>query len=126
MTSPTSRSLALYRKRGWLVAVVERFNPYAKVRQDLFGFIDLIAIKGDLTLGIQTTTGDHVAERIEKVKGLQAAAVWLESPLRKIVFNGWRKVGARGERKLWQCREVTMDKDGMVSEFVPDGELPGL
>lgn len=123
MNSPTSRSLALLRKRGFLVGVVERWNPYAKVRQDLFGFIDLIAVKGDLTLAVQTTTGDNLSARIEKVKGLQSASVWLESPNRKIMFHGWRKVGARGERKLWDCREVMMDSVGSLSRFVEDGEF---
>ena len=108
MNSPTSRSLAKLRKEGWLVAVVERWNPYAKIRQDLFGFIDLVAIKGDITLAVQCTSGDNVSARITKIQSLQAAATWLESSTRNIVVHGWRKVGARGERKLWDCREVPL------------------
>lgn len=109
LNSPTKRSLAKLRAEGWLVAVVERWNPYAKVRQDLFGFIDLLAIRGDETLAVQTTSGAHVAERFEKIRNTDAghaARLWLASPNRKIVIHGWRKVGPRGKRKTWECREL--------------------
>lgn len=104
--TPTQRSLKELRQRGYLVAVVERWNQYARVRQDLFGFIDLLAIRGDETLAVQTTSGANVAARVEKIKTTQAADVWLESLSRKIVVHGWRKVGAAGKRKLWDLREV--------------------
>ena len=104
--TPTQRSLAKLRAEGWTVAVVERWNPYAKIRQDLFGFIDLIALRGDETLAVQTTSGPNVAARIDKIRGTQAAAIWLESPTRKIAVHGWAKRGERGKRKAWDCREV--------------------
>jgi hypothetical protein len=43
-TSPTQRSLAECRKRGLTVQVVERWNSHARVRVDLFGVIDLVAL----------------------------------------------------------------------------------
>lgn len=107
--SPTQRSLAKLRKEGWFVAITERWNPWSKTRQDLFGFIDLLAIRGDETLAVQTTSGTNVSARLEKIRGIQAASLWLESPSRKIVVHGWRKVGERGKRKLWDCREVTVE-----------------
>ncbi len=42
--SPTSRSLAECRKRGWTAQVVEHWNPHAHIRQDLFGVIDIVAL----------------------------------------------------------------------------------
>lgn len=108
-TSPTQRSLAMLREEGWTVAITERWNPFAKIRQDLFGFIDLLAFRGNVVLAVQTTSGDHVAERIAKIRTLQAAALWLESHNRKIVVHGWRKVGERGKRKLWDCRRVSIE-----------------
>lgn len=104
--SPTQRSLKKLRGEGWLVHITERWNPFAKIRQDMFGFIDLLAIRGDVTLAVQTTSGSNVAARVEKIRSLQSHAVWLESPNRKIVVHGWRKVGPRGKRKTWECREV--------------------
>jgi hypothetical protein len=114
--SPTQRSLKKLRAEGWTCAIVERWNPWAKVRSDLFGFIDILAMSGDCLLAIQTTSGDNVSKRIDKIKTAQAASLWLESPSRKIIVHGWRKIGARGKRKLWECREVeitrgTLDTD---------------
>lgn len=105
-TSPTQRTLKLLRSEGWLCAVVERWNQYAKVRQDLWGFVDILAIKGDIMLAVQTTTGDNVAARFEKLRKLEAVSLWLQSPNRLIEVHGWRKIGKRGERKLWDCRRV--------------------
>ena len=104
--SPTQRSLAKMRKEGWFCAITERWNPYANIRQDLFGFIDVLAMRGDVLLAVQTTSGGNVAARVEKIRATQAADLWLESPARRIVVHGWRKVGARGKRKMWECREV--------------------
>ena len=42
---PTQRTLARLRQEGALeVAIVEHWNPHARIRQDLFGFIDILAI----------------------------------------------------------------------------------
>lgn len=103
--SPCQRSLKLLRDRGYLVAITERWNQYAKVRQDLFGFIDLLAVKGDTILAVQTTSGDNVSARLDKINNEPRALLWL-APSRKILIHGWRRVGARGKRKLWECREI--------------------
>jgi hypothetical protein len=42
--SPTQRTLAECRKRGWVCQVVEKWNPHARIRQDLFGCIDIVAL----------------------------------------------------------------------------------
>jgi hypothetical protein len=39
-TSPTQLSLKKLREEGYTVAVVEHWNSFARIRQDLFGFID--------------------------------------------------------------------------------------
>lgn len=111
--SPTQRSLAKLRKEGWMVAIVEKWNQWAKIRQDLFGFIDLLAVKGDIVMAVQTTSGTNVSQRLAKIQNTQAAATWLESPYRTIVVHGWRLAGARGKRKLWDCREVWMLKEDL-------------
>jgi hypothetical protein len=45
MSSPTARSLALLRRGGYCAGIVERFIVQANVRKDLFGCIDLVAVK---------------------------------------------------------------------------------
>lgn len=109
MSSPTARSLKKLRDDGWTAAVTERWNSYQKCRQDLFGFIDIIAFKDDLTMAVQTTSGAHVQERIEKIRALPAAQAWASTIFRQIMVHGWRKVGPRGKRKLWECREIPVE-----------------
>lgn len=105
--TPTQRSLKYLREQGFTVAITERWNSYARIRQDLFGFIDLVAIRrgDDNVLAIQTTVGSVVSERIKKIASLDAALVWLDTGSR-IVVHGWRKAGERGKRKTWQVREI--------------------
>lgn len=101
--TPTQRSLAMLRADGYFVAVVEKWNPHVKIRQDLFGFGDLLAFKGDTILLVQTTSGSNVSARIQKILENPVAAAWL-TPNRRIHVHGWRKCGERGKRKTWQCR----------------------
>lgn len=87
--SPTSRSLAVLRELGYTVAVVERWNPHARIRQDLFGFIDILAIKRDETLAIQATASG-VSDRIKKIMSSELLPKVREAGW-KIQVWGWRK-----------------------------------
>jgi hypothetical protein len=47
--SPTGRTLAHLRKLGFpRVQVVEHWNPHARVRQDLFSCLDVLAIGSNI------------------------------------------------------------------------------
>lgn len=89
-----------------MVEITEHWNSFVKRRKDFLGFADLVCIRGNDTLAVQTTSGTNVAARIAKIRTIQAAALWLESPTRRIVVHGWAKRGPRGKRKVWTCREV--------------------
>ncbi|MGH7179705.1 MAG: hypothetical protein ACREJC_20180 [Tepidisphaeraceae bacterium] len=106
-TSPTQRTLAGCRSLGWQAAVVEKWNPHAYIRQDLFGCIDILCLLptcGGVT-GIQATTGTNVAARCAKIEANPLMVRWLRAGNRLFVV-GWRKVGERGKRKTWQARWV--------------------
>lgn len=100
-TSPTQLTLReLRERRGYpLVQVVERWNPFAHVRQDLFGIIDVFAVGPDI-VAVQCTSASHVAERVTKITDSPALAHLRIAGIRVLV-HGWRKVGAR-----WVLREV--------------------
>lgn len=96
MESPTKRSLKLLRETGHQAQVVERWNMFAKVRQDLFGWIDIVAVdpKTPGILGVQTTTTTNQAARIEKARGNGALVAWLLAGGR-LTVHGWRKSKGR-------------------------------
>lgn len=90
--SPTARTLKVLREGGLIADVVERWIPGANIRKDLFGFIDILAMDGPITIGIQCTSGSHVADRIKKILSIPAARIWLTNPERRIAVHGWRKL----------------------------------
>lgn len=116
MASPTQRSLALLRKQGYECAITERWNQFARIRQDLFGFIDVLAV-ADRMIAVQTTSGSNVSARVKKIKQVEAARNWLEAGHR-IVVHGWRQVGKAGQRKRWEVREVEISLHDFESEVV--------
>lgn len=98
-TSPTQRSLELLRSRGYLCEVVEKWNPYARIRQDLFGFGDILAIREDEVLLVQTTSGSNMAARIQKIADHENVGAVRKAGIR-IHVHGWRKL-----KSGWACRE---------------------
>ena len=101
--SPTTRTLALLRKDGWTAAVVEKWNPHARIRQDLFGIIDVLAVRDGDTLGVQCTSASNVSSRVQKITDSDALprlreAGWL------VVVHGWRK----NTKNRWICRAVDL------------------
>ncbi len=109
--TPTQRSLKLLRDAGYRCAIVERWNQYARIRQDLWGFCDLLCYHpttGQIMF-IQTTSGANVAARLAKLRANEHA-VSLARHYR-VEVHGWAKRGARGKRKMWSLRIETMTGD---------------
>jgi len=98
--SPTARSLAWLRQRGFLAAVTETWVPGANVRRDLFGFGDILAAKaGEPVLLVQTTSAANVAARLRKIQETPAAALWLQ--VGRIEVHGWARRAGH-----WCCRVI--------------------
>ena len=120
-TSPTQRTLAECRKRGLVAQVVEKWNPHARIRQDLFGVIDLLAIMPPSNLGpgsilgIQACVGGDHAKRREKILAEPRAAAWMRSGGRLELWS-WSKRGNRGARKLWTLRVEAFTADSWRRE----------
>jgi len=105
VSSPTQRSLEYCRKNGWIAGVVEKWNPHARIRQDLFGCIDIIVID-DLEQGplaVQATSGTGHAARRKKSIAEPRLKLWLKAPARFEIWS-WAKRGPRGKRKVWTLR----------------------
>jgi len=105
VASPTTRSIAYLRDKGYEVDVVERwisFGGKGGIRKDFGGFADLIAYNADHTLAIQVTTKENVNARIKKVKGMETLDKWLSAHHRHFIVHGWAKRGERGKRKTWE------------------------
>lgn len=100
MSTPTQRSLKLLRERGYLAQVVERWNPHARIRQDLFGIVDVLGI-ADEVVAVQTTSASNLSARLAKIADSEALPILRRAGVR-ILVHGWRK-NAAGR---WVVREV--------------------
>lgn len=106
--SPTARTLQWHKARGFPAGVVERFNVYSRTRNDLFGFIDIITIKGGCIVAIQATggSGGNHAERLRKI---------LSTPAIHVTAIKW--LGAKGRIEIWSWRKlVRYNADGTKSK----------
>lgn len=123
---PTARTLEWARKQGWKPDVVERWLPRAKVRKDLFGFIDIVALDGQYGVhGIQATSSDNITHRQEKLLELPLVLAWLDAGNRLSIV-GWAKRGPRGARKLWTPRQVAVRLNRHSFGGVPTIEFVNL
>ena len=112
--SPTQRTLAELRKRGWPAQVVEQTVPRTFIKRDLFGCIDIIAVVPTIEvggfvvqhcriLGIQVTSGSNHSARVTKALKEPRMRAWCEAGGQFEVWS-WAKRGPRGKRKAWMLR----------------------
>jgi len=106
LTTPTSLSTDLLRRRGYEVAFVQTYIriPGRRVGfyRDLFGLFDLLGIGAD-TLAVQTTSADNISARVRKIE----TSPLLETVQRagwRIEVHGWEK-DSTGH---WQLRCVDL------------------
>lgn len=97
--TPTQRTLKRLRDMGYTAAVVEHWNPHAKIRQDLFGFIDVLALGDGEVLAVQACSGTDAAARVRKIADHPNVGAVRKAGIRIEVW-AWRKL-ADGK---WHCR----------------------
>ena len=117
-TLSLQRSKKLLEDQGFKVAIVERWNQWAHIRQDLFNMCDLIGIRWDRkgVTGVQCCGEDvqpHIQKLLEGYTDAKGRAVppniylkvWLSAGNPFFIW-AWRKRGERGRRKTWQMKEI--------------------
>ncbi len=105
--TPLQRSLTKLRNEGWLCQKTEHWNPFSRTRNDLWGFADLLCLRGKEILAVQATTTGNINKRVEKIKSSENYQIVKDAGI-KIEVWGWAKRGARGKRKIWQLRAITL------------------
>lgn len=105
VASPTQRALKVLRDRGFIVHITEKWNAFAHIRQDAFGFGDLLAMKENegITL-VQVTSAAHHSTRKNKIIGIPDALTWLKCGGRILVMSFKKNKSLRYEiREEWLC-----------------------
>jgi len=114
-TSPTQRTLTELRKQGCQCSVSEYWlridgHPAGGIRRDLFGFIDLIALRHGRIVAIQATSGTNTSARVEKIRNerWEAASEWLKCG-GIIEVWGWRKLKKKVGNQCWFPKVVSVE-----------------
>lgn len=116
-TSPTQLSLKLMKERGYLCEITERWNPFAKIRQDLFQFIDILCLAPGEIVGVQTTSYSNMSARIKKIREHANFQRVSEAGIR-VVVQGWNKKDNR-----WAVREVEILPQNSLDDLPDDSAL---
>jgi hypothetical protein len=103
LVSPTQRSLAEMRKRGYLCDVVERWIARARVRKDLYGIADLLCVKEKDIVAVQTTSRSNMSARVKKITYHENVGAVRQAGIR-ILVHGWGKNSAG----RWTLQEVEL------------------
>lgn len=97
MSSYLEKTNDVLKAANFTTQKVETFNMHAGVRQDLYGFIDLLAMHPSHGIvGVQVCGPSDYAEHVKKMLGprREALILWLASGGRAILV-GWRKLKGR-------------------------------
>lgn len=129
----TPRSLKVLREDGWYAEVVERFirlpnHPAGGFRRDLFGFGDVLALKGDVALIVQVCRAADVATRLDKIREttvelqrgdqkieVLALSLALAAHFR-VEIHGW--ASPTTTRRRWRQRIVVVGADDVSEQRV--------
>ena len=106
--SPTQRTLKSMREQGRLCGIVERFNAYVGkfgIRQDLFGFIDIIALDPQHGIVAIQSCGQDYSGHVKK----------LTEERNEAVFE-WLK---HAPCELWAWRKVKLKRGGKAVRWSP-------
>jgi hypothetical protein len=97
--SPYAKTKHVLTEDGWTVGRTEHWNAFANIRQDLFGFADMVAIKpGEPITAIQVTSASNHSTRRVKILNNECARVWCAAGGRILVWSWLKKRGHWGQR----------------------------
>ena len=103
------RTTQVLRKQGKLYAIVQHWNPHAKVRQDLLRIIDVLVLDGKKLRGIQCCGSDlqpHIRKITQEYR--EQARQWLMAAGTTLEIWSWRKLKKKrgGKARVWKLKVV--------------------
>lgn len=109
-TPATQLTLRKLRAEGWeLVEVVERWDSFSRRRHDLFGIVDVLAIRPGRTLAVQTTSFSNSTSRRRKALESDSLPQVIDAGW-EFRIHGWKKVGGR-----WRCHRDQRLEDADIT-----------
>ena len=113
--SPTQCTMLEFRSRGWLVGVTEHWNHHVNIRQDLFGFVDIVAVDpSGMMHCVQATSWGNISTRMNKIMDSIELRKRAELLCRhnRVAIVGWKQIGGKGSKYVAKWRYLTADDFG--------------
>lgn len=108
--SPTELSLSMLRASGHYCEVTEHFKKppgmSSGYRKDMLGFVDILALKRNITLAVQTTSIGNISARVHKIAGL-ITFEWAKRAGWMIHVHGWDLEARHGEVRVIDMTTMT-------------------
>ena len=104
--SPTQLSLRWLRERGYTAEVVERYSAFDRKRHDLWGFADILAIRRNEVMAVQTTTAHNVPARMKKIAEAPTVGAVREAGI-SIFVHGWSQARPRARWVLTRNEDLS-------------------
>jgi hypothetical protein len=111
MATHVNRTRELLTRMNIHSDVAERYLSHCRRRKDLFGFIDIVGITDEQTIGVQATSDgarkDHITKLTEECG--EEVRRWLKCPSRAVWLVTWKKKkrpNKRGVKCLMWCASV--------------------
>ena len=100
--TPMQKSLELLRAEGYTPFIVEYWDAFARRRKDLCGIGDILALRENEVLIVQTTSHSNVWARVRKITDHENTPHIRKAGIR-IEVHGWGKK-REGRRYLWDLK----------------------
>jgi hypothetical protein len=99
---PVKWSMAMMTADGYMCGLTEKWNPHAVapgsgspgIRQDLFGFIDFLAVGDDRIIGVQCCAHSGLGSHRTKmaIDKYTEVKTWLQGGRGDIQLHGWQRI----------------------------------
>ena len=105
--TPTSRTLDLLRREGWLAQVVEQWLPRCRLARDLFHFGDVLAVRPEAGVLVVQATPTTTCRIAWPRPGMPELRIFLAVASCRFEVWGWRKRAGKWEVRASSCPAPT-------------------
>lgn len=137
-TNLNKKARVFFEKMGWVVALVENYNPYSNRKGDLWGFGDLLMFipGGEDIVVVQVCGMGDRTKRVRKILENRYAYWWVAGSRRRHLWvHAWRKLkvvdqdvlGRESERVVWEPHTTIIEErefEPCLLSHYPDVRLP--
>lgn len=121
-TPATQLTLKRVRKEGYSAVVAEKRLPIPDkfITVDLFGFVDVCAIRSDCNgvFGIQATSTPNIAAHVTKAMNIPELMIWLQAGNRFEIW-GWQNK-EKGTRYKLSRREFYLEGNNIIIDKIKE------